>query len=182
MTATRLTRNLAILLLLLTGAGPSDARILKLWRFDELVAESDVVAIIESIENVPAKDIFPFAGDAHPATDFAATNTRFKVAAILKANGEPLTELTVLHFNYSRRFPIVNGAHFVRFGIGPLQYEKRNVIDGKPAGGIVALQQQPVWLAFLKQREDGRFEPLTGHYDSALSFRELHTPSFYGLP
>ena len=179
MTATRLSQSLAILLLLLTGVGPSDARIFKLWRFDALVAESDVVAIVESIENVPATDIFPFVGDTHPATHFAATNTRFGVAAILKARDEPLSELTVLHFKYSGNFGVANGAQFVRFGIGPLQYEKRDVINGKPAGGIIAFQQQPVWLASLKQREDGRFEPVTGHDDSALSFRELHEPSFY---
>jgi hypothetical protein len=75
-----------------------------------------------------------------------------------------------------------DGACFVRFLIGPLQYEQRALRDGKPVGGVTTFRQQPVWLAFLKRRADGRFEPLTGHYDSTFSFRELHESSFYAMP
>lgn len=169
MTATRLSRIPVVLALLLAAAGPSAARIMKAWSYDGLIAESDVVAIVESVENVPAKDIAPFASDNRPSTDFAATNTRFRVAAMLKENGEPFAELTVLHFNYARSFPHVNGANFIRF---PITETTR---------AINALRT-PVWLAFLKRREDGRFEPVTGHYDSALSFRELHRPPSHRSP
>ena len=182
MTATRLSLTRLAMLLLCTVSLPSTARILNAWPYDRLVAESDLVAIVEPIENRSAMDIFPDYSYGHSANDFVATNTRFRVATVFKGNLESAAEATVLHFGYSANVPTVNGAHFVRFAIGPLQYEKRAIKEGKPIGGVTAFLQQPMWLAFLKQREDGRFEPVTGHYDAALSFRELHESSFYAAP
>jgi hypothetical protein len=145
-------RILLVVLLLVIGGQSSDARIPPDWPFDKLVAKSDVVVIIEPIENRPTDDIFP---GNRSAANFVATNTRFKVAATLKAPGEPPADLTVVHFGYPANAMVVNGARFVRFEIG---------------------LRQPAWLAFLKRREDGRFEPASGHYDSVMSFRELREP------
>ena len=157
------------------------ARIVPSWPYEKLVSESDVVAIVEPVENKPAPDAFPGYSYGHPTNHFTATDTRFKVHAVLK--GDAMKELTVLHFSYSTNVSIIlNGASFIQFFIGPLQYEKRAVKDGKPVGGVTSFQQPPEWIVFLKRRSDGRFEPVTGHYDSAYSFRELHTASFYGKP
>lgn len=153
--ASRLSQTMVVLFLLVVGGQPSNARYLPHWPFDKLVAQADLVAIIVPIENRPADDAFP---GNRSAADFVATNTWFKVAATLKAHGEPLADLTVLHFAYSRAAKIANGANFIRFGVG---------------------QRHAGWLAFLKRREDGRFEPVSGHHDSALSFRELHEPPLH---
>ena len=159
------------------------ARRVQVLSYEELVAKSDVVAIVQPFDNQPAKDTFPGYGYGRPTTEFVATNTRFEVHALLKGNGESPEELTVLHFGYSAESGIPpNGANFIRFLIGPLQYEKRAVKFGTPVGGVTTFQQEPVWLAFLTRREDGRFEPVTGHYDSERSFRELHEPSFFASP
>jgi hypothetical protein len=156
----------------------SFGRAVRLWSYEELVAKSDVVAVVEPLENQPAKDTFPGHRYGRTTDDFVATNTRFKVHVMLKGDRESPAELALLHFSYSPSVGgIVNGAHFIRFSIGPLQYERRAVKDGKPIGGVTTFQQEPLWLAFLKRREDGRFEPVTGHYDSARSFRQLHEPS-----
>ena len=153
------------------------------WPYEKLIADSDVVAIVEPIENEPAKDAFPDYNYGHSANDFEATNTRFRVCSVLKPADDAPKELTVLHFSYSDRITIIlDGASFIRFLIGPLQYEKRDLKDEKPVGGVKAFQEKPVWLAFLKRRADGRFEPVTGHYDSAFSFRELHHASFFAHP
>jgi hypothetical protein len=181
MTATRLRLIRLVVLLLVTVSFSSTARIIDAWPYDKLVAESDVVAIVEPIENRPASDAFPDYSYGHSAGDFVATNTQFRVATVFKGD-LAAAEATVLHFGYSANVPTVNGAHFVRFAIGPLQYEKRALREGKPTGGVTAFLQQPMWLAFLKQRKDGRFEPVTGHYDAAMSFRELHKSSFYAAP
>jgi len=157
------------------------ARMVPMWSYEKLVAESDVVAIVEPVENKPAQDTFPGYSYGHPTNHFAATDTRFKVHTVFK--GDAAKEMTVLHFSYSTNVTIiVNGASFIQFFTEPLQYEKRAVKDGKPVGGIMTFQQQPVWIAFLKRRSDGRFEPVTGQYDSAYSFRELHEASFYAKP
>ena len=63
-----------------------------------------------------------------------------------------------------------------------LQYEKRVIKDDKPVGSITVYEEQPVWLAFLKKRSDGRFEPISDPYDSADSFREIHGSSFFNIP
>jgi hypothetical protein len=170
-------------LLLGVCSSTSFARLVPDWPYDKLVADSDVVAIVQPFDNQPAKDTFPGYSYGHPTADFVATNTRFEVHVFLKGDDESPEELTVLHFAYSAKFPMTsNGASFIRFLIGPLQYEKRAVKFGTPVGSVTTWGQDPLWLAFLKRREDGRFEPVTGHYDSARSFRELHAPSFYASP
>lgn len=173
----------SILLFACFCSTPSFGRLVPVWPYEKLVAESDVVAIVEPLENKPAKDTFPGYTYGHTTNDFAATDTRFRVHAVFKMKGDAPKELTVLHFSYSTNVTLIaNGASFIRFLTGPLQYEKRALKDGKPVGGITMFHQQPMWLAFLKRREDGRFEPVTGHYDSAYSFRELHEASFYAHP
>jgi hypothetical protein len=159
------------------------ARTVQVLSYEELVARSDVVAIVQPFDNQPAKDTFPGYSYGHPTTDFVATNTRFEVHVLLKGDGESAEELTVVHFGYATKLTMTsNGANFIRFLVGPLQYEKRAVKLGTPVGGVTTFQQEPLWLAFLKRRDDGRFEPVTGHYDSARSFRELHEPSFFASP
>jgi len=154
-------------------------RAMAILSYEDLIATSDMVAIIEPLENTLAQDLF-FAGYGHSPDDFVATDTRFKIHAVLKGDRGTANELTVLHFDYSKNVSgVANGALFIRFSVGPLQYEKRAVKDGKVVGGITAYQQEPVWLAFLKRRNDGRFQPVTNQYDSARSFRELHQSSFF---
>ncbi len=133
------------------------ARTVSLWPYEKLVAEADVVAIVEPVESKPAQDAFPGYSYGHPTNHFTATDTRFKVHAVLK--GDAMKELTVLHFSYSTNVSIIiNGASFIQF------------------------KQKQECIAFLKRRSDGRFEPVTGHYDAAYSFRELHRASYYAKP
>jgi hypothetical protein len=160
----------------------ASARPLPAWAYETLLSQSDLVAIIEPLENLPAKDGFP--GDTHgySTNDFDAINTRFTVHCVLKTRDNLPTNFIVLHFAYSKHVAVFNGARFTRFLIGPIQYEKRALQEKKAVGGITVFQEKPVWLAFLKRRADGRFEPASGQYDSAPSFRELHEPSFFVLP
>ncbi len=171
----------SILLLWFICAAPCFARPVRFWPYEKLVAESDVVAIVEPVENMPAPDAFSGYSYGHPTNDFAATDTRFQIHAVFK--GDATYGLTVLHFSYSTNVTSIDdGASFIQFYTGPLQYEERAVKDGKPVGGITVFHQQPIWIVFLKRRGDGRFEPVTGQYDSAYSFRELHEASFYAKP
>jgi hypothetical protein len=161
----------------------ASARRIDVLSFEELIAASDVVAILEPVENLSADDLFPDYGYGHTPEHFVATNTRFTTHAALKGRDLIEDELTVLHFAYSDKVNfIVNGAHFVHFIIGPVQFEKRAVKDEQVVGGITSYREEPIWLAFLKHRSDGRFEPVTGHYDSGRSFRELHGSSFFTAP
>jgi hypothetical protein len=163
-------------LLLSVCSSASFARRTPSWPYDKLVADSDLIAIVEPLENQPAHDTFPGYDYGHPTSDFVATNTRFTIHALFKTTETSLKELTVLHFNYSNVHFKPNGASLVRFAIGAVEYERRVLKDGKPTGDVVIFHQEPIWLAFLRRRDDGRFEAVTGQYDSARSFRELHRP------
>lgn len=144
-------------LLSVLGVVTCFARIVALWPYEKLVAESDVVAIVEQVENKPAQDLFAGYSYGHPTNHFTATDTRFKVHAVLK--GDAMKELTVLHFSYSTNVTIIlNSASFIQF------------------------KQKQECMAFLKRRSDGRFEPVAGHYDSSYSFRELHRAPYYARP
>jgi len=117
-------RILLVVLLLVIGGQSSDARIPPHWPFDKLVAKSDVVVIIEPIENRPTDDTFP---GNRSAANFVATNTWFKVAATLKAPGEPLADLTVVHFGYSANALVLNGARSVK---DPFKTDHAKLLDG----------------------------------------------------
>ena len=144
---------------LCTPPRTADGRALPHLTYETLVAQSDVVAILEPIANTAAKD--QLTEGERSSTDFDATETRFKVLAVFR--GEVAKEITLLHFSYSSRVGVViNGASFVRFEVP----EKRYPEDNGDAGNYT-------WLAFLKKRPDGRFEPATGQYDSNYSFRAM---------
>jgi hypothetical protein len=145
-------------------ATSSFGRLIEIWPYDKLVAESDLVAIVEPIENRSVSDSFPDA-EKQKWAEFAATNTRFKVHATLKGEVKGLNDLTVLHFNYANEATIVNGPMFIRFSV-----EQRTVSG---AFGPPHKVEGKIYLAFLKHRKDARFEPVRGQYDSVLSFREV---------
>jgi hypothetical protein len=166
------TRFLATLLFCIFASTISFGRVTFSLSWSELFAQADVVVVIEALENVPAKDELP--GDHGPQTNFDAINTRCKVLTAIKSATEAPKELTVLHFTYSKRVHgYTNGAEFIRFPIGRVEYERRELKDNKPTGAVENVQYQPSWLAFLKRRSDGRYAPVTGHYDATNSFKEL---------
>ena len=162
---------------------PSYGRMKAIVPYSELLAKADMVAIMEPIKNESVKDAY--AGDLYgfAQKDFIATNTTFRVHAYLKGGDAATKELKVLHFSYSKDVGgHANGANFITFVTGPLKYEKRALKDDKPVGGITVYGEKPIWLAFLKKRSDGRFDPISDPYDSADSFREIHNASFNVAP
>jgi hypothetical protein len=73
---------------------------------------------------------------------------------------------------------VVNGPSFVYFPVGPLDYQKKFVKDGKDYVNITVHQGEPLLLAYLKRRADGRYEPVSGQEDADDSFYEVHSPCF----
>jgi len=172
-------RHFTLLLILFGAIHSLHARAVRTWSYEELLNASDLVAIVKPISTEPTKDIFPDSS-GRTQTDIVGQNTSFKILATLKGEAQKDTTINVLHFAYSpEMLMIANGARFAQFVPGPLQFRKQVLQDEKEIGGITVYSEQPVWLAFLKRMEDGRFEPVTPHYDSTDSFRELHQASFF---
>jgi hypothetical protein len=82
-------------------------------------------------------------------------------------------ELTLLHFRYAPSIPEFNGGRFIYFDIAPTDLAL--VVKGD-AAHPVSRDTDPMYLASLKRGPDGRFIPVTGHYDSEPSFCVLATP------
>lgn len=110
---------------------PAFGHLIELWPYERLVAESDLVAIIEPLKNEVVKDTFPDPpGPSLSANDVDAVNTLFKIHALLKSTDAvhpTLKELTLLHFVYSTNsaYPYPAGlSHFIEFPIAPpLQFK-----------------------------------------------------------
>ena len=173
-------RNASVFLILLCLVSAADGRAFRLWSYEELLKASDLVVIIEPIATEDAKDIYPGEVYGQTLTDFQGLNTTFRIHAILKGSASTDKPLIVLHFSYSRDVrTLPNGARFAYFVPGPLEFKKQILKDQKEVGGITVFQETPAWLAFLKKRDDGRYEPVTDPYDAVDSFRELHQSSFF---
>jgi len=176
-------RHIAFLLILFGAMNRADGRAVRLWSYEELIQTSDLVAIVEPLSSEDTKDVYAGTPYGRPLDHFLGHNTKFKVHAVLKGIHSPDKPLIVLHFSYSKEVTFVaNGARFIRFISGPLQFKKQVLKDEKEVGGVTVYAEEPVWLAFLKKKADGRYEPVTDPYDSMDSFRELHQASFFTPP
>jgi hypothetical protein len=142
-------------------------RLSEAWTFEALSEKADLIAIISVVGEDPAPDTFRTDQPGR----FIGINTRFQVLGLLK--GKLATkELTVLHF--FEEDGITNGPISADFQY-TRTYEAQTFKDGKAYGRAKSgpSPQKPKWIAFLKARSDGRFEPVTGQYDSADSFYEV---------
>ena len=64
---------------------------------------------------------------------------------------------------------------------GPMPYtfetaNKKTLVEGEVLSDEDAVQGATAYILFLKTREDGRLEPVSGQIDSADSFKKLVNP------
>jgi len=156
------------------------ARPVEIPTLDDLYAKADLVAVIMPLSTTTAPDKLTSAGPKYGARDprdYQALNTRCKVVLVMKKSEElqgwRTNELTLLHFRYAPSIPEFNGGMFMYFDLPETEL---NMIVKGDASHPIAQDRQPTYLAFLRRAPDGRFHPITGHYDSETSFRVLATP------
>jgi hypothetical protein len=156
-------------------ASAGNARITRHWTWDDLYAESDFVGIVVPVANEPVDEKLTLKL-VHGQLTLPAVNTRFRVEMALKhPSSEPLKEVTVLHFSETfESLEVANGPSLVNFPVGPVEYEKKTLKDKKVIAEIHMGKTDPLYLAFLKRRADGRYEPTSGQEDADEAFRELH--------
>ena len=170
------------------------------YKTSELWEKADLVAVIQPQKTVKTQDQLTHAGPKYGPRNpdnYQGLNTEFKIESILKQsntnNSNSETGLTILHFAYSAKAIEFNGAFFIYFHTQPTKFVTQAVQDGKTLhkglneNGVTG--ESPTYLAFLRKRKDERFEPVTGNYDAAPSFRILTIPltgqmsfAIYGIP
>ena len=97
---------------------------------------------------------------------FEARTATFEVEHVLQGK-LPKDGLKVLHFKVKDGHQIANGPDLAEFRTKGGEITAK---AGKFAWG------RPNYLLFLKARKDGRYEPVSGQFDSAFSVKELHGP------
>lgn len=175
----RCQSRFALLSILLIASGSfgrpiSDPPLQEMW------AEADLVAIIKPISTTNVSDQLTSAGPKYGTRDprnYQAMNTRCEIVLTMKTSDAlrswASNELTVLHFRYAPNVPEFNGGRFIYFDFAPTELDV--TVKGNPRNPI-CVDTDPTYLAFLKRGRDGRFVPVTGHYDGEPSFRLMTTP------
>jgi hypothetical protein len=144
---------------------PAPARKLEDWPHDKLLKAADVVVIALPTK---AKETEDQMGDSPwKQQEFVGVDTTFRVKSVLK--GKPVgDDLTVLHFKLKDpEVKIINGPLLVSFRLTDvcLELKESKLILGPPE-----------YLLYLTERKDGRYEPVSGRVDPALSVWEMYRP------
>ncbi len=163
----------------------SFARKVEDWPYERLFKESDLV-MIGSIQGWrTAKAEWP--EKIFDKVRFKGEKTAFHPRSVLK--GEPAFPcIWVLHFSYKKgALPYEDGPSLVTFLKKPVIIEVKSKEEGKSKELQLkrtgnSLVSPPEYLLFLKQREDGNYEPVSGQLDAALSVRALFPSNHIKIP
>tara|TARA_A100001037_G_scaffold237582_1_gene216781 strand:- start:422 stop:976 length:555 start_codon:yes stop_codon:yes gene_type:complete len=161
------------------------ARKVENWPCERLLKESDLV-MIGSIQGWrTAKAEWP--EKIFDKARFKGEKTAFHPRSVLK--GEPAFPcIWVLHFSYKKgALPYEDGPGLVTFLKKPVIIEVKSKEEGKSKELQLkrtgnSLVSPPEYLLFLKQREDGNYEPVSGQLDAALSIRALFPSNHIKIP
>jgi hypothetical protein len=160
--------TLSAIALLAISAAPAFARLLENWPYERLFKEADLVVIARAERTTETKERLSPAGWK---VEFIGQETVFTVQTILKGKVKDERKLQVLHYRLPDDVLIANGPLLVSFRTEPLVL--KGVVNGRAFKTALG---RPEYLLFLRVRPDGRFEPVSGQVDPALSVRELHEP------
>ena len=163
----------------------SFARKVEDWPYERPFKESDLV-MIGSIQGWrTAKAEWP--EKIFEKERFEAKMAAFHPRSVLK--GEPAFPcIWVLHFSYKKgALPYEDGPSLVPFLKKPVIIEVKSKEEGKSKELQLkrtgnSLVSPPEYLLFLKQREDGNYEPVSGQLDAALSVRALFPSNHIKIP
>jgi hypothetical protein len=140
-------QTLAVLVFLCLAA-PAFARPVRVWSYEELFKESDVVAIVKVI------DIRDTTANLHGRVDRSIQGKRARLRVGLILKGEKQDVLTLDFFAMTpplRGDMVPNGFFF-------LDFSRADKVH---------------YLVFLKKTAEGSLLPVSGHDDAAFSVREL---------
>jgi hypothetical protein len=158
------------LLAFLSFPALSDARPVPAWPYEKLFKQSDLVVIAHPTESVDVKDRMK---ENPMKIDFMGINTTLKIVHVAKGNLKS-SNLTFLHYRIGPDQLIINGPSLVSFRMQGIRYTVEN-------GPRVELTGPATYLLFLKKRDDGRYEAVTGQFDPVFSVKELTAPIEGGI-
>lgn len=109
---------------------------------------------------------------------YQGLETECEVLAVMK--GPQISgKIKVVHFAFASRKPEFNGGHFMAFLFDPTRFvvfPKGEGIEPDASMKLPYAEGAPEYLAFLRKTPDGRYAPVTPHYDGGHAFRLLSVP------
>ena len=161
------------------------ARKVEDWPYERLFKESDLV-MIGSIQGWrTAKAEWP--EKIFDKARFEAKMTAFHSLSDLKGEAA-FPCIWILHFSYKKgEIPYEDGPSLVTFLKKPVIIEVKSKEEGKSKELQLkrtgnSLVSPLEYLLFLKQREDGNYEPVSGQLDAASSVRALFPSNHIKIP
>jgi hypothetical protein len=140
----------------------STGRPVREWSYAHLFKEADLVLLLEpqSTRDAVEKD-----GAVPPRDYLTGVVTTLKVLHVIKGEFKQQT-IDLVHFRYKKGAQVENGPGLVSFKTG------QQALSGKRwSGGY-----KPDYVVFLKKDKNGRFEFVSGNFDSDDSVKEVHWP------
>ena len=163
----------------------SFARKVEDWTYERLFKEADLVMIgsVEGWGSAKAQ----WSEKIFDKARFEATKTAFTPLSIIK--GEPAFVCTwLLHFSYKKgAAPYNDGPSLVSFLKKPVIIKVKSKEEGeanelKPKRQGKSVVSPPEYLLFLKMRQDGLYEPVSGQLDAAFSVRAIFPSGVTKIP
>jgi len=156
-------------------------RLVPFISFEELLSNSDIVAIVSPTHNQDNDQILRLQG--RDPNLFQGVTTTCRILAVFKGDIEVDSTLDIFHFRYkelSSSEP--NGANFIHFPTEKIEYGFQIKDDDRVVRNSEGTLNPPRFLVFLKSDPDGRLSPTTGQYDSSRSVILLFDTFFFGYP
>jgi hypothetical protein len=137
---------------LLVSTGPSPARVVRPWPYQELLEKSDLVVIANPSATNDTKEHIDLPGFA--GQPVISVETRFTVSSVLKGD-KALKDFVLYHYRPDRLI-VPDGPSFISF---------------TPSENPAASQR--TYLLFLLREASGRYTPVVGQADPGLAVMEL---------
>ena len=147
-----MTRSMVFsMLLTLFASSNVEARLVRIWTYQDLLKRADVVVVASASESKVTEYTDAFRHDY-----LLQMKTTLDVQSVLKGELMANEQLNLVHFRMKEGVGINNGPQLVHFRTG---------------------ENRPSYLLFLNRREDGQYEAVTGQMDPVLSVKLLATPN-----
>ena len=160
---------------LLACAVPAPARITEDWPYDKLLKHAELAVFAVATKTEAADDKPPEHSWNY---ELVAQNTTLKVKHALKGKAEG-AEFKVLHFKLGElkkgKRP-GTGDTILEDGPQLVAFRNSGVLVKAQGDDNLTVLTTPEYLLFLKRMADGRYEPVSGRIDPALSVREVSVP------
>jgi hypothetical protein len=156
-------RNLVGLFVVVALSAPAYARPIKRWNYDKLSRSSDVVVVATAASTEDWDD--PAGMPQLGEVVFKGQLTSFKIQGVLKGEVRE-DKLELVHYTVT-----ANGRQSPGPGLKTHVTSRAYVADFRIAAPRKRGKEggTPHYLLFLKRRNDGNFEPVSGQVDSANS-------------